>query len=138
VSVDQYQGQYQGVSAMDSGAIELARETAKHLGPHYPHLLGEVDETINPMGADETRSGLQQKPETFEPITIAVGISLAALLLNIAKFVYDIQKDQRAAEAKRRSRDELRGLINAYLDQKGADKSGDRAVVIEGVLDQVT
>jgi hypothetical protein len=121
---------------MDYKAIELARKAAQELAPKYPRLLGQVDDIINPTEL-RAGSGSSQKPDTFEPITIAVAISLASLLLGITQFAYNISKDQNAKKEKRLKRGELRDQINSYLDKERVEKTHDRRVFIETVLDQI-
>ena len=102
-----------------------ARGAAARLAASHPDLPPHVEAAI-------ARGG-EQKPEQFiEPGT---AIALAALVLNVAKFVYDLRKDAKAAE--KMSRAGLRRRVRLELDERGVPATGHRDAVIEAVLDEV-
>ena len=109
---------------MDEEAADLARAAAQRLQQQYPDLPPQVEAAIARGGAGA--------PGQFE---VATAIALSALLLNVAKFLYDIRKDQKAAA--KLSRDALRRRVRVKLDDEGVPDTGHRSAVIEAVLDEV-
>lgn len=109
---------------MNENAADLARRAAQRLAGQYPDLPPHVETAI--------AKGATGAPPRFDPLTIA--ISLAGLIVSIARFVYDIRKDQKAAE--KLSRSALRSRIRVKLDDEGVPDTSHRSAVIEAVLDE--
>src|SRR5258708_32965261 len=72
------------------GVDEIARRAAERLGPELNPNLPAIVET-------QLQGG--KPPEKYEPITIAIGIALASLVVSASKAAWDVHRDLKKNQA---------------------------------------
>jgi hypothetical protein len=112
---------------MDPEAEALARRAAERLAPQLGADL--------PANVEAVLQGAAGAPQRYEPATL---IALAALVLNIVKFAWDLHKDLRAAAAPPPSQDVVARRIRLEVPLPNGTTTAQRDQVIAVVVDELS
>lgn len=110
---------------MMSSADEIAREAAQRLAP-------ELDRTLPALVEAQLQSG-NRLPERYDPAT---AIALATLLLNVAKFGWDIYRE-RKKDAKPISSEALTREIRIGVRVEDGVSTAQRDKIISVVAEEI-
>lgn len=111
---------------MPSSADEIARHAAQRLAP-------ELDPTLPALVEAQLQSG-NKPPDRYEPAT---AIALATLLLNVAKFAWDIYRE-RKKDAKSTSSEALAREIRIGVRLEEGVSTEQRDKIISVVAEEVS
>ncbi|TAX63351.1 hypothetical protein ELI00_37555 [Rhizobium ruizarguesonis] len=114
---------------MASSADDLARQAAQHLSREFdPNLPALIESQLQAGGSS---------PERYDPAT-ATAIALAALLLNAAKFAWDIHRE-RGKDAKEASqREAITRQLRLELPVNEGISTQQRDRIIAVVVEEMT
>lgn len=110
---------------MNSQAEEIARRTAARLAGEFdPELPRKVE-------AELRRAGRKERPVTFDG-GLTLGIAIAALVVQVAEFAYNVIKDHRRQQQPL-DEERLIGLIEKEADSVQSLESGQKRLLAETV-----